>query len=65
MSFYTLAFFGMGSLGSLLADCWAGTLGTSAAFLACGMVSVTEALVFVAPLLGFHQPSPIYGGLAS
>ena len=39
MSFYTMAFFGMGPLGSLLAGCLASTLGTAATFLIFGMVA--------------------------
>jgi MFS family permease len=50
MSFYTLAFFGMGPLGSLLAGCLASTLGTSATFLIFGMVSLTGSLAFAAVL---------------
>jgi MFS family permease len=48
MSFYTLAFFGMGPLGSLLAGCLASTLGATAVFLIFGMVCVTGSLVFAA-----------------
>ncbi len=61
MSFYTLAFFGMGPLGSLLSGCLASTLGIAAAFLICGMVCVTGSLVFAALLPGLRRAvRPIY-----
>jgi MFS family permease len=46
MSFYTLAFFGMGPLGSLLAGSLAGTLGTTATFLFFGGVCVAGGAAF-------------------
>jgi MFS family permease len=61
MSFYTLAFFGMGPLGSLLSGSLAGTLGTTTAFLICGMLCVTGSLVFAALLPGLRRAvRPIY-----
>jgi MFS family permease len=50
MSFYTLAFFLMGPLGSLLAGCLAGTLGTAATFFIFGAVCVAGSLAFAAVL---------------
>jgi MFS family permease len=61
MSFYTMAFFGMGPLGSLLAGCLASTLGTAATFLIFGMVSLAGSLVFAALLPGLRRAvRPIY-----
>ena len=61
MSFYTMAFFGMGPLGSLLAGCLASTLGTAATFLIFGMVCVAGSLVFAALLPGLRRAvRPIY-----
>jgi MFS family permease len=61
MSFYTLAFFGMGPLGSLLAGCLASSLGTAATFLIFGMVSLASSLVFAALLPGLRRAvRPIY-----
>jgi MFS family permease len=61
MSFYTMAFFGMGPLGSLLAGCLAGTLGTAVTFLIFGMVSVAGSLVFAAMLPELRRAvRPIY-----
>lgn len=58
MSFYTMAFFGMGPLGSLLAGCLASTLGT---FLIFGMISLAGSLVFTALLPGLQRAvRPIY-----
>jgi MFS family permease len=50
MSFYTLAFFLMGPMGSLLAGCLAGTLGTRATFAIFGAACVTGSLAFAAVL---------------
>lgn len=61
MSFYTMAFFGMGPLGSLLAGCLAGTLGTAVTFLIFGMVSLAGSLVFAAMLPELRRAvRPIY-----
>ena len=61
MSFYTLAFFGMGPLGSLLSGCLAGTLGTLAAFFICGTVCVAGSMVFAALLPAMRRTiRPIY-----
>ena len=61
MSFYTMAFFGMGPLGSLLAGCLASTLGTAATFLIFGMVCVAGSLVFAALLPALRRAvRPIY-----
>jgi len=61
MSFYTMAFFGMGPLGSLLAGFLASTLGTAVTFLIFGMVSLTGSLVFAAFLPGLRRAvRPIY-----
>ena len=61
MSFYTMAFFGMGPLGSLLAGCLASTLGTAVTFLIFGMVSLTGSLVFAALLPELRRAvRPIY-----
>ena len=61
MSFYTMAFFGMGPLGSLLTGCLASTLGTAATFLIFGMVSLAGSLVFAALLPELRQAvRPIY-----
>ena len=50
MSFYTLAFFGMGPLGSLLSGGLAGVIGISATFLIFGAICLTASLVFTALL---------------
>jgi MFS family permease len=61
MSFYSLAFFGMGPLGSLLSGCLASTLGITVAFLACGMACATGSLVFAALLPALRRAvRPIY-----
>ena len=61
MSFYTMAFFGMGPLGSLLAGCLASTLGTAATFLIFGTVSLSASLVFMALLPALRRAvRPIY-----
>lgn len=61
MSFYTMAFFGMGPLGSLLAGFLASTRGTAATFLIFGMVSLAGSLVFAALLPGLRRAvRPIY-----
>jgi MFS family permease len=61
MSFYTLAFFGMGPLGSLLSGCLASTLGTASAFLICGMMCVTGSLIFAVLLPELQRVvRPIY-----
>jgi MFS family permease len=61
MSFYTMAFFGMGPLGSLLSGCLASTLGTAATFLIFGIVSVAGSLVFASLLPSLRRAvRPIY-----
>ena len=50
MSFYTLAFFGMGPLGSLLSGALAGSIGISATYLTFGAISLAAAAVFTAVL---------------
>jgi hypothetical protein len=61
MSFYTMAFFGMGPLGSLLAGCLASTLGAAVTFLIFGMVSLAGSLVFAALLPELRRAvRPIY-----
>ena len=46
MSFYTMAFFGMGPLGSLLAGALAGTIGILPTFLTFGAIALAASLVF-------------------
>jgi MFS family permease len=61
MSFYTLAFFGTGPLGSLLSGSLASTMGTTTAFLLSGMVCLAGAMVFAALLPTFRTAvHPIY-----
>ena len=61
MSFYAMAFVGMGPLGSLLAGCLASTIGVAATFLICGMVCMTGSLVFAALLPALRRAvHPIY-----
>ena len=61
MSFYTMAFFGMGPLGSLLAGFLASTLGTAVTFLIFGMVSLAGSLAFAALLPELRRAvQPIY-----
>jgi MFS family permease len=61
MSFYTLAFFGMGPLGSLLAGFLASRLGAGGAFLIFGLVSLASSLVFAALLPELRRAlRPIY-----
>ena len=61
MSFYTMAFFGMGPLGSLLAGFLASTLGPAVTFVIFGMVCVAGSLVFAAMLPGLRKAvRPIY-----
>jgi MFS family permease len=61
MSFYTMAFFGMGPLGSLLAGCLASTLGTAVTFLIFGMAGLAASLVFAALLPQLRRAvRPIY-----
>jgi len=61
MSFYTMAFFGMGPLGSLLSGWLAGTLGVAAVFLICGTACVAGSLVFAALLPALRRAiRPIY-----
>jgi MFS family permease len=61
MSLYTMAFFGMGPLGSLLAGCLAGTIGIAATFFCFGIVCVAGSLVFAALLPGLQKAvRPIY-----
>ncbi len=50
MSFYTLAFFGMGPMGSLLSGALAGSVGISATFLTFGAICLAAAGVFTALL---------------
>jgi MFS family permease len=50
MSFYTLAFFGMGPLGSLLAGALADGIGILPTFLTFGMVCLSAASIFTALL---------------
>ncbi|MGD0900290.1 MAG: MFS transporter [Thermoguttaceae bacterium] len=61
MSFYTMAFFGMGPLGSLLSGCLAGTIGVAATILVCGLVCVAASLVFAGVLPRLKRAMrPIY-----
>jgi MFS family permease len=61
MSFYTMAFFGMGPLGSLLAGCLANTFGTAVTLLTFGLVSLVGSLVFAALLPELQRAvRPIY-----
>jgi MFS family permease len=61
MSFYTMAFFGMGPLGSLLAGGLAGTIGILPTFLTFGAICLTAALVFSALLPNFRRAiRPMY-----
>src|SRR5208283_2154771 len=50
MSFYTMAFFGMGPLGSLLAGGLAGSIGILPTFLTFGTICICASLVFTALL---------------
>jgi MFS family permease len=50
MSFYTLAFFGMGPIGSLLSGVLASSIGISATFLTFGAICLTASVVFTALL---------------
>ena len=56
MSFYTMAFFGMGPLGSLLAGGLAGTIGILPTFLTFGTICLSASLVFTA-----HAAEPAEG----
>ena len=61
MSFYTLAFFGMGPLGSLLSGALAASIGIVPTFLAFGAVCVAAAGVFAALLPAFRTAiRPMY-----
>ena len=61
MSFYTLAFFGMGPLGSLLAGSLASTLGAAATFLIFGLECVAGSLAFALLLPSLQRAvRPIY-----
>ncbi len=61
MSFYTMAFFGMGPLGSLLSGGLAGAIGISATFLTFGAICLTASLVFAALLPNFRKAiRPMY-----
>ena len=61
MSFYTMAFFGMGPLGSLLAGALAGTIGILPTFLLFGTICLCAALVFAALLPGLQRAiRPMY-----
>jgi MFS family permease len=50
MSFFTLCFFGMGPLGSLLAGALAGVIGVLPTFLTFGMICLTASAVYAALL---------------
>jgi len=50
MSFYTLAFFGMGPLGSLLSGALAGSIGILPTFLTFGTICLTAAAIYTAYL---------------
>jgi MFS family permease len=61
MSFYTLAFFGMGPLGSLLSGTLADEFGISFTFLTFGAVCLSASLVFTALLPGLRRAiRPMY-----
>ncbi|MGO9113593.1 MAG: MFS transporter [Thermoguttaceae bacterium] len=61
MSFYTMAFFGMGPLGSLLAGALAGTIGILPTFLTFGTVCLGASLVFTALLPSLQRAiRPMY-----
>lgn len=61
MSFHTLAYFGMGPLGSLLAGGLAGTIGISATYLTFGAICLTASVVFTALLPSFRKAiRPMY-----
>jgi len=61
MSFYTMAFFGMGPLGSLLAGALAGAIGILATFLTFGTICLSAAMVFAALLPELRRAiRPIY-----
>jgi MFS family permease len=61
MSFYTMAFFGTGPLGSLLAGGLASRIGTPGTILACGLVCLAGSLVFAGLLPGLRRNiRPIY-----
>ena len=61
MSFYTLAFFGMGPLGSLLSGEMAGSLGIVPTFVTFGAVCLGAAAVFTAILPDFRRAiKPMY-----
>jgi MFS family permease len=66
MSFYTMAFFGMGPLGSLLSGGLAGTIGIAATFLTFGAICLSASLVFAAvlpSLLKAIRPMYVSAGL--
>ena len=61
MSFYTMAFFGMGPLGSLLAGGLAAVIGITPTFMAFGAICITASLVFTALLPSFRKAiRPMY-----
>jgi len=61
MSFYTMAFFGMGPLGSLLAGGLAGTIGILPTFLMFGTICLSASLVFAALLPSLQRAiRPMY-----
>ncbi len=61
MSFYTMAFFGMGPLGSLLSGALAGRIGISATFLTFGAICLTASAIFTALLPSFRKAiRPMY-----
>ena len=55
MSFYTMAFFGMGPLGSLLAGALAGMIGILPTFLTFGTICLTASVVFAALLPSLRE----------
>ncbi len=61
MSYYTLAFFFMGPLGSLLSGGLAATIGIRATYLTFGCISLTAATIFTALLPRFGRAiRPLY-----
>jgi MFS family permease len=68
MSFYTMAFFGMGPMGSLLAGGLAGTIGILPTFLTFGTICLSASLVFTALLPSVRRairPMYVRAGLLS
>jgi MFS family permease len=61
MSFFTLCFFGMGPLGSLLAGGLAGVIGVLPTYLTFGMICLTASAVYAALLPGLRTAiRPMY-----